>query len=170
MWEKQIPTKNYIKYGLIIFFTLLGCLILFIIYDNWKKYNNNVPILRNKVSEIEINDVDDYINENENILLYFGVVNDDNSEEIEKELSKMIDKNEINFIYVNITDLKNKRSYLKSFGEKYSSNKTLDNYPAFVYIRDGKIVDVVQRDSRYLEKNDIKSFVELNEIKGEKDA
>lgn len=167
---RNVPFKNYVKYGIIVFFTLLICIITFVIYNNHKNYENDLPILRNKVSEINIDDVDNYIEENEKVLLYFGVVHDENSESIEKEMIKMIDKYHIDFVYVNITDVKNKKDYFESFNKKYSKGKKIENYPAFIYIKDKEIVDIVQREDRYLEIEEVSNFIDNNEIKGEKDA
>ena len=170
MINREIPFKNYVKYAVIVFFTLLISIIAFIIYNNHKNYEKDLPILRNKVSEINIDDVDNYIDENESVLLYFGVVHDKNSESIEKEMIDMIDKYHIDFVYVNLTDVKNKKDYFKSFNNKYSKGKNIDNYPAFVYIKDKEIVDIVQREDRYLKIEEVSNFIDSNEIKGEKDA
>ncbi len=167
---RDVPFKNYIKYGIIIIITIVLCTITFIIYNNHKKYENDLPLLRNKVSEINIDDVDNYIDENEVVLLYFGSVKDENSEKIEKEIIKMIDEEKIDFVYVNITNLKNKNDYFKSFNNKYSTGKKIDNYPAFVYIKNKEIIDVIQRDDRYLEIEEVSMFIDNNEIKGEKNA
>ena len=167
---RDVPFKNYIKYGIIVLISIVLCVIAFVIYNNHKNYENDLPILRNKVSEISVDDVDDYIEENETVLLYFGVVKDDNSEKIENEMIKMIDEDNLSFVYVNITDLNNKKDYFKLFNDKYSSGKKIDNYPAFVYIKDKEIKDIIQRDDRYLEIEEVSKFIESNEIKGEKDA
>ena len=162
MTQKEIPVKNYIKLGIIVLLTLISCLIIYIIYNNNKKYEGDVPLLRNKVSEIEYDDVDDYINDNNTVLLYFGVVHDDNSEKIEEGLIKSIDKDNIEFVYVNITNLKTKTKYFENFNNKYGTSiKKITNYPAFVYIKDKKIEEIVQRDDRYLEMNDISQMMEV---------
>ena len=51
-----------------------------------------------------------------------------------------------------------------------ASASVIDNYPAFVYIKDKEIVDIVQREDRYLEIEEVSNFIDSNEIKGEKDA
>ena len=163
---RKIPFKNYVKYGIIVAVTIISCFILYTIYNNFKDQS----VLRNKVSELNPEKLDEYIDENEYVLLYFGVINDDNSERIEEQLIKMIDKDNLDFIYVNISDLNNKKEYLKKFSEKYSSNKKIDNYPAFVYIKNREIIDVIQREDRYLKIDDVKEFVKDNDIIGEKDA
>ena len=58
MLGKEIPVKNYVKYALIVIFTLTVCIVTFVIYNNQKDYENNQPILRNKVPEITVEDIE----------------------------------------------------------------------------------------------------------------
>ena len=164
---RKIPFKNYIKFGLIIIASLITCLLLFIIYNNFK---NRTSVLTNKVKEIEVSDIDNYISENEEVLLYFGVIQDESSKKIEDQMIEMIENDELDFVYVNISNENNKKAFLKDFSKKYSDEKVVDDYPAFVYIKNGVIVDTIQKESRYLEIEDVKDFVETNDIKGEKNA
>ena len=164
---RKIPFKNYIKYGIIIFISLTICVLLFIIYNNYK---DDSSILKNKVKEIDALDVDNYISENETVLLYFGVEKDEYSKDIEKQLLEMVEEDDLDFVYVNLSKLNNKKEFLKSISKKYSDNKVISDYPAFVYIKDGVIIDLIQKEDRYLETDDVKVFVETNNIKGEKNA
>ena len=167
MIKREIPIKNYIKYLIIIFISIISCIILYTIYNNKLK---DTPILRNIVREIDIKDVDNYIIENESVLLYFGVVNDKDSEKIEKAMIKEMDIDNINIVYVNITELSNKKKYLREFSDKYSKLKKVTTYPAFVYIKNKEIIDVIERDDRELVIENVINFVDTNEIKGEKNA
>ena len=164
---RNIPFKNYVKFGLIIVTSLITCLLLFIIYNNFK---NRSSVLTNKVKEIEVSDIDNYISENEEVLLYFGVIQDENSKKIEDQMLEMIDNDDLDFVYINISNEKNKKSFLKDFSKKYSEQKVIDDYPAFVYIKNGVIVDAIQKEDRFLKIEDVKEFVETNDIKGEKNA
>jgi hypothetical protein len=167
MTLRKIPLKNYIKFGIIVLTSLITCFILFIIYNNFK---NDSSVLTNKVSEIDYLDIDNYINENESVLFYFGVVQDENSKKIEEQMLEMIEEKDLDFVYVNLSKLDNKKGFLKKFSKEYSDSKIIDNYPAFVYLKDGNIVDVIQKEDRYLEIDDVERFVESNDIKGEKNA
>lgn len=170
MLGKEIPVKNYVKYALIVIFTLTVCIVTFVIYNNQKDYENNQPILRNKVPEITVEDIDNYISENEESLLYFGVVNDKNSRNIEKELLKLVEKDNLKFVYINLTDVKDKEEVYNTINSKYSVNKTISSYPAFLYIKNGKIIDLVQKGNKELYIGDISQLLDINEIKGENDA
>jgi hypothetical protein len=166
---KQIPKKNYIIYSIILCLTLGVSLIAFFIYNNQKSYDDSIPILRAKVKEIESKDVDQYLLENPNSLLYIGVAQDSNSRHIEKELINLINNNNLNVIYLNITDLSNKKEFYKSFNSKYGTNHTLQNYPAFIIIRESKIFDMVQRTDRDLYIGDIQKLIDIYELKGDND-
>lgn len=166
MFEKEIPKKNYVKLIIIVLVTLALSVTIFIIYNNKKDYDNSQPILRNKVKEIDYNDIDNYIDENETVLLYFGSVKDENSKKVEKDILKLLDKREIDLIYVNITDVDKYKSFCKSFNEKY--NSVLYNYPAFIYIKNKEVVDLVQKSRSNLEIYDITNILDKNEINGEK--
>ena len=170
MLEKEVPVKNYIKYAIIVILTLTICIITFIVYNNHKDYENNKSVLRNKVPEITVDDIDNYISENEESLLYFGVVNDDNSKKLESDLLELIEKNNFNFVYINLTDVKDKESVYNKINSNYSINKKINAYPAFVYIKNGKMVDLVQKEGRDLYIGDISQLLDVNEIKGENDA
>ena len=167
MMLRNIPLKNYIKFGMIIVVSIITCILLFIIYNNFK---DRKSVLTNKVKEIDVLDLDNYISENESVLLYFGVVQDENSKEIEEQMLEMIDEDSLDFVYVNISNVDNRKIFLKDFSKKYSDSKVIDNYPTFVYIKDESIVDYIQKEDRYLEIDDVKVFVETNDIKGETNA
>ena len=172
MTYRKVPFKDYVKFGIIVLVSLITCLLLFIIYNNFK---DNSSVLTNKAKEIDIKDLDNYIEDNDTIFLYFGVVDDNNSKKIEEEMVNLIDEDDVDLIYVNISNEKNKKTFLKTFSNKYaneiySSNKIVSNYPAFVYIKNGEIVDVIEKDDRNIEIEDVKEFIKANEIKGEKNA
>ncbi len=161
---RDIPKRNYEIYAVIVVMTLLMSVALFIIYNNKKNYENSIPILRDIVPEIHANDLDNYLTENNSCVLYFGVVTDDNSREVEEDLKKLIDRRKVEFVYVNLTDTKDRKSFFNSFNEKYSDGLTLNNYPAFVIIRNGKIFDIVEKGNRDLYIGDIEQLVDNYEL------
>jgi hypothetical protein len=164
--SKEIPKKNYLIYSIIFCFTLALSITIFILYNNQKQYEESIPVLRGKTKEMEIKDIDEYLVENPNSLLYFGVANDSNSRNIEKKLISFINKNNLNIIYINLSNVSNKKTFYDDFNKKYSSDKRLENYPAFIIIREGKILDIVQRKDRDLYIGDIEQLIDIYEIKG----
>ena len=165
--NRIIPRENYFKYAVVLLVSLISCYLLYTIYNN---HAQKESLLRNKVKEIDVKDIDNYISENEEVLLYFGVVNDTNSDNIERNMIDTLDLENSKIVYVNITNLENKKDFLKEFSKKYSNVIEVTNYPAFVYIKNQSIIDYVQKDDRYLVMDDVTDLINKNEIKGEKDA
>ena len=161
----EIPKKNYVICFLITLFVIVLSTVIFIINNDQKKYSNKVTILRGKVQELKIDAVDEYLQENEKVLLYLGVADDDNSRTLEEKMIPLIEENEFEIIYLNITDVKNRKSFYKSFNKKYSDGIDLKKYPALIFIRDKKVIDIVQREDKELTIMDIRQF--LNRIKGD---
>ena len=164
--NRKIPVKNYLICSLIFIVIITTSLILYFIYDNHKVLESKIPVLRGRVQEITIDSVDEYLKENDGVLLYVGVANDPNSRELEEELIPLLDKNIISIIYLNITDIDNKNAFFKDFNEEYSNGTNLNNYPALVYISDNKISSLVQKENGILTYSTVKSF--LNSIHGGK--
>ncbi len=163
----NIPKKNYKIYSMIVFFTVLISLIIFVAYNKHKEYVNSIPILRGIVSELDVNEIDDFLKENNNIILYMGVATDENSRELETSLIRLRDRRNIDFVYLNLTDVKDKMSFLDSFNDKYSVGAKVKKYPAFIIIKDCKIVDLVQKEDRDLYVGDIEHLLDMYEIDGE---
>jgi hypothetical protein len=149
--------------------TIAIVLTLFISYQKYKEYKNTIPVLRGVTPEIEIEDLDVYLKENDKAIIYVGVANDSNSRELEEDLKKLIEKTNINIVYLNITDLENKQEFFKSFNEKYAQEEELNNYPALLIINDEKVVDLIQKNYSYLYIGEVKQFFDTNEVRGNND-
>ena len=164
---KEIPKKNYLILASIVCFTLIVSITIYLTYNNQKEYENTIPILRGEVKEIEAKDVDDYLIENPNSLLYVGVAYDENSKNLEKKLLSLKNKKNLNIIYINLTDLENKKVFYDNFNQKYTQGTKLNNYPAFIIMREGKVLDLVQKNNRDLYIGDVEQLIDIYEIKGD---
>ena len=91
--NKSSNNKNniggYIKIALIFVVTIFAILLLRNWYLSGINYQLNTPIIGNVlVQEINTEEVYNYIRENENAILYVGVVNDRNCRKFEEEFQK----------------------------------------------------------------------------------
>ena len=161
---KEIPKKNYYILTAIVLITLIISITACIVYNNQKKYENNIPVIRGKISEIEAKDIDEYLRENPNSLLYIGVASDNNSRSLEEELLALKEKKNLDLLYVNISDLKNKKVFYEDFNRKYGNGFELSNYPAFIVIKDGKVYNMKEKKDTDLYIYDIEQLI--NEIEG----
>ena len=167
--QREIPKKNYLIFSVIVFFTLAVTITSYVIYENNKEYQNSIPVIRGSASEIEAKDLDEFLIENENALLYFGVAKDKNSREVEEGLVKLISKRDLKVIYVNLSNVEDKEKFYLSFNEKYTTNENikLNNYPAFAIFKGGRVIDLVEKKENFLYIGDIEQLIDIYEIKGE---
>ena len=166
--NKKIPKKNYIVLSTIIIGALVLSTIVFFIFNNQKEYNKKIPVIRNHVKEIEAKDLNAYATENPDFLLYFDVSEEEESRKVEEGLIELIDRKKIEVVYVNLLD-EDKEALYKDFNSKYSKGVDLNSYPAFIIMKNGKILDIVQKQEREINAGDIEQLLDINEIKGESD-
>ncbi len=81
--KTYIAKKNYIKFYLIIIVTIILGLAFYFSYEKYKEYQNKIPVLRGVTAEIKIDELDDYLTENDKAIIYVGVADDNNSRELE---------------------------------------------------------------------------------------
>ena len=157
---RKVPFKNY----LILLFVC--CLTIGIVVFSSHVYRREeakaleTPVIDGVVSEIKKEDLDNYIIENDSFFLYIGSASDYNSREVETDLIKYFDKRDIknDTIYLNVTNETNIEDFYKDFNKKYVVNdySKINSYPAFVIIKEGKVLDLVQKkDSQKLHIGDI---------------
>ena len=165
--ENKISRKNYTLVFTIIAMTLVAATALFVIYNNQKEIEKDIPVLRGHSKEIELKDLDMYFTENQDFLLFVGASDDDISRKVEDDLIDVIDKNDLEIIYLNAKNIEDKQAFYDDFNTKYAFDKFLSNYPALLIIRDGKVLDLVQSDRKSVNAGDIIQLLELNELIGE---
>ena len=148
---RDIPFKNYIY----LFLILLGSFIVLIYINNW--YNSyhknklNIGIMNNYLTVINYNELDNYIIENKDAILYVSVLGNEEINKFEQKFKNSIIDN----------NLKNDILYLNLTTENITSatNKLqIDaNFPYIVVYTNGKITDTYSiKDTNYNTKKIIK--------------
>lgn len=165
---RVIPKNNYAKLSTIFVITIIVVVFAFVSYRSHSSFINNIPVIRGTLSEIEEKDLNNYITEHDEVLLYVGVASDENCRSLEEDLKETLkNRGLLNTIYLNITSISNKEDFYKSFNNNYSDNIKLNNYPAFVIISNNKIVDLVERKDNKLNIGDVERLLDEYGIKGE---
>ena len=146
---RVIPFKNYL---LLLFICLATVGVVFgasTIYRREEAKKLEVPVIRGSVPEIAVDNLSNYIVENQNFFLYIGTTTDPNSREVEKDLIDYFKKRDISksMVYLNLSDT-NSEKFFEDFNKNYVKidNIKLNNYPAFIIFKDGVVLDRVQKD------------------------
>ena len=166
--KRKIATQNYfIAIGIVILSVML---ILFArqIYKDYQAYELKTPILSGHVAEISILEIDNYIRDKADVILYFGVSDDKNSREIEKKLLKLIqkDKLEDELIYLNLTNEADIEGFIRKFNKKYLEDEKdeIVTYPAVVIISERKVSATASKRNGYLKFSEVEKIFEEQEL------
>ena len=169
--KKIIPISNYVKLVLIIIVTIVGAFILRDRYMAQEKYEKGIPVIRDYInSEINSSEVYHYIRENDDVLLYIGVSDNNNCRSLEEDLKNTITKNglENRITYLNLTDEKKKDSFIKEFN-KYFDTKLL-GYPSFVLFEGEEVKEILTvKTGDSLSIDTVKEFFKRNNISSDYD-
>ena len=146
---KEISFKNYIILAVILIFTILLVVYLFNWQSIYQKNKLQEPILDKYLMVINYNELDDYLVENKEAIVYVSVLNDEKIRMFENKFKNLIIKNDLNnkVLYLNLTNES------VEINKKYLSN--LSEVPTLIIFDEGKVVESYSiKDNNY----DIKAF------------
>ena len=174
--KNSISSKNYIIVILISVVAILLTIYAFSWYNIFKekKYSESYLIKTNTIS-LEVNDLTEIENTfteaPTEYFVYIGYKNDENVYKLEKDLKKIIDKNNLNdnFYYIDITDLKNEDNYLEKLNNALGlSENKITRVPTIIYFKDGKVAKdaiITREDLQIMNAGDFEQLLEIYELK-----
>lgn len=132
---RKIPTKNYIYLSLILLGSILFLIYICIWYNTYNESKLNISIMNEYLTVINYNELDNYISENGNAVIYVSILGNEEINHFEKKFKNTIVNN----------NLKNDILYLDLTNEdKVNTTKKLkieQNFPYLVVYTNGKITD-----------------------------
>ena len=108
---RKVPVKNYVILGVVIVVTMLILYYFYLWVDVYKDSKINIPIMDKYMTVINYNELEDYVVENPNTIVYVSVLENENIREFEKKFKNKYKIKAVNrdLLYMNITeDIKNK--------------------------------------------------------------
>ncbi len=169
MKDKNIPVKNYVVVLVIAIITIAVTFLLMNKYNKEREYNeatnDNLKIL----SEIKENEIENYLMENHNVIIYMSSSNNINIEKFEKDFNKYIIKHNLtkDIIYlnmVNVSDSFYDKFYLNYFKENSHINVDLKKEPNLFIFENGEIVDYLLSSKEEITLDKVKEFFKVNGV------
>lgn len=159
MKKRNIPVKNYFIVLVISILTLVALFLSCNYYKNYQKYQDETNSPISTLSEIKGDELNNYLVENHNIMLYLSN-NYDN--ELEKEFVKKLEKKEYisDVVYINTSELD--QNFYDNLTNYFEENVTFnkENHTLLI-VKNGKIVKVlnINKDTvKNIDKNIEKDF------------
>lgn len=158
--EREIAFKNYIILALVLIITIIGVIYIFMWYSSKEKSKLELPILDDYIMSINYNELNDYIVENKDAVIYTSVLNDVNIRLFENKFKNVIIKNNLNssILYLDLTNEIKDNNVLLKMEKKYGTKVDI---PSVMVFRDGALTDVynikednynIKKLEKYLEK------------------
>ena len=168
---RKIPVKNYIILGGIIVVTLFILYYFYCLVDVYKESKINIPILDKYMMVINYNELDNYIVENPNTIVYVSVLENEEIRGFEKKLKNKYKSNSVNneILYMNITnELKDKNIKNEMVNEYYLNSLNITDVPCVLVFNEGILTSIYSVvDNGY----DIEKFMMyVNNIQLERDG
>ena len=149
---KEIPKKNYIILACVLLITILLAFYL----KNWYEMRESIYGTRNllvqNLPELKLEEIDTFIQENPNIIIYAASSNDERNKDFERKLYDYIVKRDriFEFVYLD-KDLINESQIIelqRKYGNEEIKDVNMTYIPNFYVIQDGKIIDFYNKQGK----------------------
>jgi hypothetical protein len=148
---REVPIKNYVYLFLILLGSMLLLYYIYIWYETYNENKLNTSIMNDYLTVINYNELDNYIIENKDAIIYVSVLGSEVINRFERNFKNVILEN----------NLKNSILYLDLTNEnKDVATKELqinENFPYLVVYTNGQITDTYNiAETNYSSKKTIK--------------
>ena len=166
--DKKTPKRNYLIVVIVSIFVILFALYFRVIYLNGKDtIDKSIFESENSlVSTINIEDIDFFISETNNIVIYASYNGNPEIKSMERKLYRDIVRNDYTdkVIYLNVTDLKENNKYIDKLKEKLPNIKEdISDAPLMIYIKDGEAIEAVNSEFKMVDYSVLEKLFEKYE-------
>ena len=162
--EKEITLKNYILLSIVLILTIVVVIYFFLWKNTYEKSKLQTPILDDYLLVINYNELNNYLVENKDAIIYVSKLNNENIRLFENKFKNIINKNNLNnkILYLDLTEELKENNIVKEINKKYG--KEMTEIPSIIIIKDGKISSSynikenkynIKLLEKYLEKEDV---------------
>ena len=162
--EKEIPLQNYILLSIVLILTIVVVIYFFLWKNIYEKSELQTLILDDYLLVINYNELNNYLVENKDAIIYVSKLNDESIRLFENKFKNIINKNNLNnkILYLDLTEELKENNIVKEINKKYG--KEMTEVPTIVIIKDGKISSSynikenkynIKLLEKYLEKEDV---------------
>lgn len=167
MKSKKKQKKNYVV--LVVIYAVVIVLVLYLAswYNTYKTYQNEIPVLKDAVSEISPSEFEHYLTENPSPVLYLCTASDSDCREFEETIKSPLEKNNYeDLVYINLEDVEDKETYIKRLLE--GTDFTISRIPCLIKFTDGKVTAVEDGlNGALLTRDEALNFLDINDKAGQ---
>lgn len=160
---RVIPKKNYIILTVVVVVTILLTYYFYMWVNAYNENKINKPILDKYMEVINYNELDNYITENPNSIIYVSVLENEKIRNFEKKLKNVLKNKEMDsmILYLDITDDIKKRNVKKEMIDRFSINSiSMVDVPCVLVIKDGKLNSIYSVTANNYSVDKFENFID----------
>ncbi len=166
---REVPVKNYVLYTIVGIVSLLVVFYIAHLYNTNKEYRQNNSVLSLVVFEVKDNELESYLVENPNIVIYMASSKDMDVKPFEDKFNNYIKDQQISkeIVYLDTSKVSDKGFYkktIKKFFDKDISISNLANKTSLLIVKDGRVVDYINKNSSNINIEQVEYVLKKYEV------
>lgn len=160
--EREIPLKNYIILSIILIITALLAIYFYISYSKYEESKLNTPIIDKYLRVIKYNELDDYLVENKDAIIYTSILEDKEVRDFEIKYKNVIVNNSLrsSILYMDLTEVINNQEKYKNFIDSYSlESENITQTPAILTFKDSKLIKIYSIKNNNYDVNEVAEYL-----------
>ena len=159
---KNKISKNYIILALVLIITAVIAIYFFKWYRTYQDSKLNTMILDEYMQVIRYNELEDYLTENKDAVIYVSKLKNQEIRTFEKKFKNIVLKNNLSnkILYLNVTDENNSNFKV----ENITKNNSIKELPLIVVYRDGNLYNIYNIKENNYNLNLLINFLKEEEI------
>lgn len=143
--QRNIPLKNYILLGITLIVTIILIIYFYMLYSSYEESKLNIPIMDKYMQVINYNELDNFLVENKDGVIYCSVLENQDIRNFEKELKNVIKDYSLGstILYLDLTNELQNNQKAKEIQTKYQINgNSLIEVPTIAVFRGGTLSSI----------------------------
>ena len=159
---RVIPKNNYLILGVVILVSLLLIYYFYMWFDAYNETKLNRPILNKYMDVINYNELEDYLIESPNAIIYASVLENSEIRDFEKQFKAILKAHQIDkdLLYMDITNELSNNKTKKEMISKYTINNiNISDVPVIIVIDNGKLSNIYGIKNNNYDMEALKLFI-----------
>ena len=165
--EKNIPLKNYIILAVVLIVSIILVIYFYMWYNAYEESKLNTMIMDKYLQVINYNELNNYLVENKDAVIYSSVLEDQKIRDFEKKFKNIIIKNSLNndILYLDLTEELKDKNITKDIKETYNiNNQDIANTPSIMIFKDGNLYSIYNIKDNNYNINNLVDYLEEEDI------
>lgn len=165
--EKNIPLKNYIILAVVLILSIILVIYFYMWYNAYEESKLNTMIMDKYLQVINYNELNNYLVENKDAVIYSSVLEDQKIRHFEKKFKNIIIKNSLNndILYLDLTEELKDKNITKDIKETYNiNNQDIANTPSIMIFKDGNLYSIYNIKDNNYNINNLIDYLEKEDI------